>query len=293
MGNFYLLPTSKQGQQSGPSQSGADGRQIELRTNAGFIEWRYKGPFNDKWTVLVPLKDIKGDKGQGGDRGIQGVSGIDGANGETGAVGPQGETGAKGETGATGPIGANGAKGATGFTGAKGETGQRGKAGTNGIDGTPGTDGKDGQQIELQTIDGAIKWRYIDSTTWNDLVPLANLKGPKGDRGPQGEQGERGLTGYTGAPGYNGQPGAKGDKGDKGDPGSGAGSNVIFNEVPTDAGTGHYNTAFTFTEGSTALYINGLRQILDIHYTEIGNAQILTTGMFAGAIITIDYIRAD
>jgi hypothetical protein len=48
--------------------SGADGREIELQTNATHIQWRYVGDV--AWTNLVALADITGSTGATGERGI-------------------------------------------------------------------------------------------------------------------------------------------------------------------------------------------------------------------------------
>lgn len=53
----------------------------------------------------------------------------------------------------------------------------------------------DGREIELRKGTTAIEWRYIGDTTWQTLVPLADITGP------QGPQGARGATGATGPAG--------------------------------------------------------------------------------------------
>lgn len=41
--------------------SGTDGREVELRSNGEYIQWRYSG--EEDWTNLVALADLKGEKG--------------------------------------------------------------------------------------------------------------------------------------------------------------------------------------------------------------------------------------
>ena len=62
-----------------------------------------------------------------------------------------------------------------------------------------GGTGTDGREIELRKGTTAIEWRYIGDTTWQTLVPLADITGP------QGPQGARGATGATGPQGPAGQ----------------------------------------------------------------------------------------
>lgn len=46
--------------------------------------------------------------------------------------------------------------------------------------------GTDGREIELQKSTDYIQWRYVGDGTWNNLVPLSDLKGAKGDKGDIG-----------------------------------------------------------------------------------------------------------
>lgn len=52
---------------------GSDGREIELRTNATHIQWRYVG--DSTWTNLIELTDLKGDPGNDGNDGSPGADG--------------------------------------------------------------------------------------------------------------------------------------------------------------------------------------------------------------------------
>ena len=71
-------------------------------------------------------------------------------------------------------------------------------------------------------------------------------------------------------------------------------SNFIFNEVPTGSINGIntiFITAFKFKPGSTELYINGLRQTLNVHYTETGTNQItIVDPPQTGDTVQMDYI---
>ncbi len=68
--------TGAQGQQGVP---GIDGREVEFRTNATHIQWRYvednQGE-DDGWENLVELETIKGTDGNNGSNGSNGTDGI-------------------------------------------------------------------------------------------------------------------------------------------------------------------------------------------------------------------------
>ena len=63
---------------------------------------------------------------------------------------------------------------------------------STGIDLTSLTSGSDGREIELQTTETMIQWRYVGDETWTDLVALSSLKGPQGLKGDTGEKGDTG-----------------------------------------------------------------------------------------------------
>jgi hypothetical protein len=54
--------------------SGADGREVELSTDSGYIVWRYVG--ETAWNNLILISSLKGDKGDPGDPGVPGNNGI-------------------------------------------------------------------------------------------------------------------------------------------------------------------------------------------------------------------------
>jgi hypothetical protein len=86
-------------------------------------------------------------------------------------------------------------------------------------------------------------------------------------------------------------PGGKGDKGDTGASGDGA---QVFGETPTGAMDGT-NLVFTvanpFKPGTTAVYLNGLREFSGDAYTETTSTSItFSDPPFSGDTIRIDYI---
>lgn len=202
----------KRSSQGDPSTKpfGQDGRDIELQTDARYIQWRYKG-FNSKWINLIAIKDLRGDTGP---KGLQGEKGAKGDQGEQGIQGEQGDKGDTGETGLTGD---------EGKIGPVGPQGLKGNPGTNGLDGLDGKDGKDGRKVELRKSDTHVQWRYVGELLWKDLILLAELKGAQGKIGPQGEKGargDRGIEGFTGPRGPIGPVGFTGPAGPQGDTGA-------------------------------------------------------------------------
>lgn len=122
-------------------------------------------------------------------------------------IGPTGATGATGPTGPQGPIGLTGPQGDTGPTGPTGATGATGPTGPA------------GPSVELQKTLTHVQWRVTGASTWNDLVPLADITGPQGPTGATGSTGATGATGATGPQGPAGPTGPQGPKGDTGDTG--------------------------------------------------------------------------
>ena len=108
----------EKGEQGAQGNNGQDGREIEIRKDALYIQWRYRGDSN--WNNLIAYSDLKGEKGDKGD------------------TGPKGEKGDKGDTGPKGEKGEQGIQGAQGTKGEKGDTGAKGEQGIQGIQGNAG-----------------------------------------------------------------------------------------------------------------------------------------------------------
>lgn len=66
---------------------GTNGREIELRKDSLYIQWRYEG--DSSWNNLIAYSDLKGAKGDKGDRGEQGLKGDQGIQGIAGVGIPQ------------------------------------------------------------------------------------------------------------------------------------------------------------------------------------------------------------
>lgn len=62
-----------------PTGEAINGKEIELRVDSEYLQWRYVG--EEEWKNLIAISDLKGDKGE---QGIPGVNGNDGRDGENG-----------------------------------------------------------------------------------------------------------------------------------------------------------------------------------------------------------------
>ena len=86
-------------------------------------------------------------------------------------------------------------------------TGPRGRKGEPGVD---------AREVEFSKTATHIRWRYIGTTEWFDLVPLADIKGDQGVQGVQGIPGINGTNGVNGIDGQNGSDGVDGADGQDG-----------------------------------------------------------------------------
>lgn len=176
-----------QGEPGIAGQAGVDGREVEFQVSSTHVQWRYVG--SPTWNDLIPLTTITGP---------QGPAGPTGATGPVGPTGPPGSSGSPGATGARGPQGEVGPQGPIGPTGPAGPAGsgveflyESGAASWRYIGTTTwnqlftynadsGVTLNPGQEVELQANATHIQWRYSGVGTWNDLVLLSDLKGDPG-----------------------------------------------------------------------------------------------------------------
>ena len=101
--------TGAQGAKGDKGDRGTDGREIELRKDSLYIQWRYKG--DSSWNNLIAYSDKDGKEG------VNGVNGRYGAKGDKGDRGEQGIQGPKGDQGIQGPQGLKGEQGIQGIAG--------------------------------------------------------------------------------------------------------------------------------------------------------------------------------
>lgn len=68
-------------------------------------------------------------------------------------------------------------------------------------------------RLEMRANATHVQYKYVDGTTWNDLIPLSEITGAQGPQGIQGVQGIQGLQGLQGPIGLQGDPGPTGAQG--------------------------------------------------------------------------------
>lgn len=207
--------------------NGTDGREVELRLDAGWVQWRY---VNDPdWIDIISVASLVGPEGPAGTDGNDGTDGLNGTDGEDGRsvelqlsathiqwrlVGNIPWLDLVPLASITGPAGADGNDGNDGrevqlrsdsgwiqwryvgdvaWTNLVSEASLTGPAGADGTDGTDGADGADGPAIELNVSATHIQWRVVGSPTWIDLIALSALIGPEGPAGADGADGADGV----------------------------------------------------------------------------------------------------
>ena len=160
--------------------NGANGKQIELQKNDTHVQWRYQG--EEAWNNLIELSSIKGEQGLKGDKGERGEQGPAGIQGQQGEIGPKGEQGEKGADGREIELRRAETHVQYRYVG-EGEDAWKNVIALQYIKGEPGVAGIAGKNIELQKSATHVQWRVSGTETWNNLVPLEDLRGQKGDRG--------------------------------------------------------------------------------------------------------------
>ena len=182
---------------------GDDGREVELRNNGTYIQWRYAGEDDNAWRDLVALDAITGGDGADGADGreveLQVASGYIQWRYTTGAdtawkdlMSLSDLKGDSGEDGREVELQNNGTSIQWRYNG---EAEWKDLVALSDITGSDGTDGK---QVELRVEDGYIQWKYDADSDWQNLIALSALQGIKGDKGDKGDPGEDGDTPYIG-----------------------------------------------------------------------------------------------
>ena len=174
--------------------AGADGREIEFRSNGSSIQWRYAGESDDAYRDLVSLAELTGNDGADGKQielrvynGFVQWKYIDDSVWNN----------------------------LIALSELKGEKGDKGDTGDKGDKGDPGQDGKDGITPRLKIGEDNLWYvSYDGGQTWVSLGVKAT--GEKGDTGKDGQQGEKGDKGDKGDPGDAGTPGQNGKNGTNG-----------------------------------------------------------------------------
>lgn len=209
------------------SQSGL-ATNVELRSNGGYIQWKYVDEGDDAWRNLAALSDLTGAPGQDGREvelqvaegyiqwryedgswsnllelsTLQGNDGKDGVTPQLRINPDSNEWEVSYDNGDTwDSLGVS-------ATGADGQDGREVELRNNGthiqwkyedegedawrdlaaISDLTGAAGADGREVELRVDGGYIQWRYEDGT-WSNLLDLSDLTGATGQAGQDGEDG--------------------------------------------------------------------------------------------------------
>ena len=171
--------------------SGQNGENVELQMTDSEIQWRYP---DGEWKKLVTLADITGPAGQ---------DGSDGTDGKTAEFQVDGDTLQWRYTGESVWLNLYDLTTLKGADGSDGQDGTDGKDGVNGTNGKDGTNGIDGKTPEIRVDGNTLQWRYTGESNWRDLYDLSTLKGADGANGADGQNGT--CSGYFYAQGNSTQ----------------------------------------------------------------------------------------
>lgn len=210
------------------SATGQDGREVELRNNGTYIQWRYVGEDDNAWRNLAALSDLVGPAGQAGADGQDGQDGADGREVELQVT--EGYIQWRYEGGTWSNL--LDLSTLTGAAGQDGADGQDGQDGADGQDGQDGADGQDGVTPQLRINAETNQWEvsYDNGTTWDSLGVSAT--GPAGQDGQDGQDGQTPVIGSNGnwwigttdtgisAASSNGTAGSNGSAGKNGEDGA-------------------------------------------------------------------------
>jgi hypothetical protein len=168
---FYTVTTV-------PGEDGTDGREVEIRLDADFIQWRYVG--DTEWTNIVSKADITGPQGVPGENGLgfkiaktystvaellADTTPSDIVFGEFAII-----TTADISDADNGKLYLWTASGYSYVT----------DMSVQGIEGPAGIDGIDGKEVEFRNTGEFIQWKYLGTEQWFNLVALADITGPAG-----------------------------------------------------------------------------------------------------------------
>ena len=179
-----------------------DGREVELRNNGDYIQWKYVDEPDTAWRDLVALDAITGGDGADGrevqlrvdggyiqwkydtdaDDKWENLISLSELKGEDGTDGREVELKNDGNSILWRYVG-------------EGDDAWQSLVDLSDITGSDGTDGK---QVELRVEGGYIQWKYDADSDWQNLIALSALQGIKGDKGDKGDPGEDGDTPYIG-----------------------------------------------------------------------------------------------
>ena len=220
-------PEGIAGDQGARGPKGENGNNIQLKIEAGYIKWKYDNESDESWKNLVDIEILRGPKGDRGDKGDKGEKGDapDLSNFYTKQeVYNKSEVDQKiDEAIVGGNIDLsnyyNKQQVDEKITQIELTPGPQGPKGDTGENGQVGAKGEDGKSVQLQKTSTHIQWKNTGEETWNNLIPLYEIKGDTGAEGIAGDQGPRGPQGPKGDIGEIGPAGPMGQKGDQGENG--------------------------------------------------------------------------
>ena len=141
----YVDLKGRDGEPGVQGQPGADGKDVEMQTINGKVQWRHVG--DSAWKDLFTIPTTSDGTGQ---------PGADGKSLEFHWDGTRLGVRKEGETNYS-------------YVDLKGRDGQQGEQGPAGPAGADGSDGKD---VEMQTINGKVQWRHVGDSAWKDLFTI-------------------------------------------------------------------------------------------------------------------------
>ena len=162
---------------------------VELRSNGGYIQWKYVDEGDDAWRNLAALSDLTGAAGQDGrEVELQVADGYIQWRYEDGAwsnlLDLSTLQGNDGKDGVTPQLRINPDTNEWEVSYDNGKTWD-----SLGVSAT-GTDGQDGREVELRNNGTHIQWRYVgeDDNAWRDLAAISDLTGAAGQDGVDGRE---------------------------------------------------------------------------------------------------------
>ena len=162
---------------------------VELRSNGGYIQWKYVDEGDDAWRNLAALSDLTGAPGQDGrEVELQVADGYIQWRYEDGAwsnlLDLSTLQGNDGKDGVTPQLRINPDTNEWEVSYDNGKTWD-----SLGVSAT-GTDGQDGREVELRNNGTHIQWRYVgeDDNAWRDLAAISDLTGAAGQDGVDGRE---------------------------------------------------------------------------------------------------------
>jgi len=155
-------------------------REVEFRSDDNYIQWSYAE--EEDWIDLISLQELEGPAGEDGEDGV-GIESLDINEDDELVVTYTDDS----EETLGVIVGEDGEDGIGIDEVDINEDGELEIVLTDGTEENLGNVvGQDGREVELQTNDEYIQWRYEGEEEWNNLIALEELEGPAGEDGIDG-----------------------------------------------------------------------------------------------------------